>query len=81
MTLFIANLHYGADETDLQDVFREGGYYPSRVAICTDRETGKSRGFGFVDIDDSIGRDAIDRLNGIKISGRAIVVKEADRRT
>jgi RNA recognition motif-containing protein len=75
--IYVGNLAYGTTEEGLRAAF---GAYGSvrRVSIIMDRETGKSRGFGFVEMDnDSEGQAAIEALNGSKLDGRQIIVNEA----
>ena len=75
--LYVGNLSYNIDEGGLGDIFAPFGAVES-VAIVTDRETGRSRGFGFVEMsNDSEAQAAIDALNGQEHSGRALTVNEA----
>jgi RNA recognition motif-containing protein len=77
--LYIGNLPWRCTEQDLEEVFAAVGTVTS-VAIITDRETGRSRGFGFVEMDDSGARQAIERLNGRDFQGRPLRVSEAQER-
>lgn len=80
MNIFVAQLDYGVQESKLQALFEDFGEVSS-AKIITDRMTGRSKGFGFVEMpDDSQGQAAIDGLNGKEIEGRAIVVKVANPR-
>ena len=64
MNIYISNLSYGVDDADLNTLFAEYGEVTSAKVIM-DRETGRSRGFGFVEIaDEAMGQKAIDGLNG-----------------
>jgi RNA recognition motif-containing protein len=63
-------------EQDLNDLFNEFGDVDS-AKIITDRETGRNRGFGFVEMNDTDGGNAIEELNGAEIQGRELVVNEA----
>ena len=73
--LYVGNLAYGVTSDDLQDAFGQYGTVTS-AQVVMDRETGRSRGFGFVEMSD--GADAaIDALNGADLKGRNINVNEA----
>lgn len=75
--LFVGNLSYNLDESALGQLFGEHGTVES-VAIVSDRETGRSRGFGFVEMaNDSEAQAAIEALNGAECGGRTITVNEA----
>ncbi len=75
--LYVGNLSYATTEATLADLFRSVGEVVS-VNIVTDRMTGQSRGFGFVEMADSrAAQNAIDQLNGRMVDGRAIRVAEA----
>jgi RNA recognition motif-containing protein len=77
MNIFVGNLPFSATESDLRSLFADYGDIDS-VAVITDRETGRSRGFGFVELADSAkGRDAIRDLDGKDLDGRNIAVNEA----
>lgn len=77
--LYIGNLPWRCSEQELEEVFAAVGTVQS-VAIITDRETGRSRGFGFVEMDDAGARAAIERLNGRDFQGRPLRVSEAQER-
>lgn len=75
--IFVGNLSFNTGEDELRQVF-EGYGQVDRVSILTDRETGRSRGFGFVEMaSDEDGEKAIAALNGSQIGGRTINVNEA----
>lgn len=75
--LFVGNLSFDTTETSLRSAFAAHGTVAS-AAIVSDRETGRSRGFGFVEMDDSAAADtAIATLNNTELDGRKIVVNEA----
>jgi cold-inducible RNA-binding protein len=78
MKLFVAGLPYDLYDDELMEIFEKFG--PVRSAKVTmDRETGKSKGFAFVDmINDQDGKDAIEHLNDISLGKKPLVVKEAD---
>lgn len=79
MRLYVGNLPFSATEQDLRAVCEQFGTVES-VNIITDRETGRARGFGFVDMPDSDGPAAIEGLNGCEMGGRALKVNEARER-
>jgi cold-inducible RNA-binding protein len=75
--IFVGNLSYQATEDDLQSSFSQFGAV-ERVSIVRDRESGQSRGFGFVEMpNDEEAGTAIMALNGREVKGRAIKVNEA----
>ena len=75
--LYIGNLSYDATDADLQQVFSQAGTCES-AAVITDRSTGQSRGFGFVEMSsDAEAQNAIQQLNGQDLKGRALKVNEA----
>ncbi len=77
MNIYVGNLSYGMSEDELRDAFSAYGDVAS-VKILTDRETGRSRGFGFVEMpNQSEGEAAITQLNGKDVGGRALRVNEA----
>ncbi|SEG08675.1 MULTISPECIES: RNA recognition motif domain-containing protein [Parabacteroides] len=77
MNIYIGNLNYRVREDDLKQVMEEYGAVDS-VKIIKDRETGKSKGFAFVEMpDDSAAKKAIEELNEAEFEGRQMVVKEA----
>jgi cold-inducible RNA-binding protein len=80
MRLYVGGLPYQTTEQDLIDLFSQGGEVASAVVI-TDRDTGRSKGFGFVEMnDEQEARSAIDRLNGTTLGERTITVNEARER-
>ena len=77
MNIYIGNLNYRVREEDLKQVMEEYGVVDS-VKIIIDRETGKSKGFAFVEMpNDAEGKRAIEELNEAEYEGRQMVVKEA----
>ena len=77
MNIYIGNPNYRVREADLQQVMEEYGAVDS-VKIIKDRETGKSKGFGFVEMgNDAQAKQAIEELNGAEYEGRTMIVKEA----
>jgi RNA recognition motif-containing protein len=80
MNLFVAKLHAQTTNEDLRELFSQFGEV-TKASVILDKETGESRGFGFVDMPDAdAARLAIQRLDGSNVKGRFIVVKEADDR-
>ncbi|MGI9665958.1 MAG: RNA recognition motif domain-containing protein [Acidimicrobiia bacterium] len=80
MNIFIGNLPYTATESDLRSLFAEYGDIES-AAVIMDRETGRSRGFGFVELAEGArAQDAIKELDGAELDGRPIRVNEAQPR-
>jgi RNA recognition motif-containing protein len=78
--LFVGNLAFSTTSADLEALFSESGTCES-AAVITDRETGRSRGFGFVEMSSSSeAEDAISKLNGRDFGGRQINVSEAKER-
>jgi len=77
MNIYIGNLNYRVREEDLRHVLEEYGVVDS-VKIIIDRETGKSKGFAFVEMPNNAeGQKAIEELNEAEYEGRQMVVKEA----
>ena len=76
-SLYVGNLPWSATEADVRDLFSAHGEVLS-VKLITDRETGRARGFGFVEMEDETeGMNAINALNETEFQGRMIVVKKA----
>ena len=77
MNIYVGNLSYGMSEDELRDAFGAFGQVSS-VKILMDRETGRSRGFGFVEMPNkSEAETAITQLNGKDVGGRALRINEA----
>jgi len=75
--IFVGNLSYGATEDSLRALFEQHGAV-DRVNVVTDRDTGRAKGFAFVEMsDDAAGERAITALNGRELDGRAMTVNEA----
>ncbi|KAB1066102.1 RNA recognition motif domain-containing protein [Salibacter halophilus] len=80
MNIFVANLNFKLQEDELLDLFENFGEVTS-AKIIIDRETGRSKGFGFVEMDnDDEANSAIADLNGQEVHGREMVVKQAEER-
>jgi RNA recognition motif-containing protein len=80
--LYVGNLSYSVTEVDLRDAFSAEGYEVSEVKLVMDRETGRPRGFAFVEMATEEGaQKAIANLNNRELQGRAITVNEARERS
>lgn len=80
MNLFVAGLPYDLDDDELMEIFEKFGTIKS-AKVAIDKETGKSRGFGFVDMpNEAEAKDAIENLNDISLGKKPLVVKAADDR-
>ena len=81
MKLFVAGLPYDLFDDELVEIFEKFGTIAS-AKVAIDKETGKSRGFAFVDMpNDEEAKEAIDGLNDISLGKKPLVVKQADERT
>ncbi len=77
MKLYVGNLSFQTTEDDLLDLFSQAGSVAS-ASLVTDRDTGRSRGFAFVEMaSKEEGEAAINQFNGVEIGGRALTVNEA----
>ncbi len=77
MNMYVGNLNYRVKEEDLEQVMATYGVVTS-VKVIKDRETGKSKGFGFVEMEDeTAAAQAMKELNGSEFMGRQMVIKEA----
>ena len=80
MTLFVAGLPYDLDDAELEEIFEKFGTISS-AKVSMDRETGKSRGFGFVEMPvEAEAKEAIEHLNDISLGKKPLVVKKAEDR-
>jgi RNA recognition motif-containing protein len=77
--LFVGNLPWSVGDAELEDIFRDLGEVQS-ARVITDRDTGRSRGFGFVELEAGDAATVINATNGREIGGRALNVREADDR-
>ncbi|TSD63753.1 RNA-binding protein [Inquilinus sp. KBS0705] len=78
MNIFVGSLPYSLQEADLQELFEAYGEVTT-VKIIIDRESGRSKGFGFVEMsDDEAAQKAISGLNGSEVAGRSIAVSQAE---
>ena len=78
--IYVGNLSWDSNEQDMRELFEQFGAVHS-CAIVMDRDTGRSRGFGFVEMDDSEAQTAISKLNGREFDGRTLNVNEAREKT
>ena len=79
--IYVGNLPFTATDADIRTLFSQHGTVES-VSLPTDRETGRPRGFGFVEMsDDAQGERAISAINGHELGGRALNVNEAKPKT
>lgn len=74
--MYVGNLPFSATEDEISELFQQYGTVHS-VALINDRETGRPRGFGFVEMDDSDAQAAMSALNGTQFGGRDLRVNEA----
>ncbi len=75
--LYVGNLPWSVDDSELESMFSGVGTVHS-ARVITDRESGRSRGFGFVELDDDAASKAIEELNGNDVGGRPLRVNEAN---
>jgi RNA recognition motif-containing protein len=78
-SIYVGNLSFSATEDEIRDLFGEYGNVQS-VKLISDRETGRPRGFGFVEMDDDAADSAIEALNGQDLGGRTLRINEARER-
>lgn len=81
MNIYVGNLHYEVKESDLKQVMEEFGIVSS-IKLIVDKYSGQSKGFGFVEMDNSDeAENAIRSLNGKMLEGRSMAVREATARS
>ena len=78
-SIYVGNLPWSATEDAVRDLFSAHGD-PLSVKLISDRETGRARGFGFVEMEDDDAQNAISALNGMDFGGRALRVNKAEER-
>lgn len=76
MKLYVGNLSYGLTEDGLKEIFEKIGTVTS-ASIIKDKFSGRSKGFGFIEMEDEAGSQAISELNQSEVEGRKIIVSEA----
>ena len=79
-SMYVGNLPFSADSTSLQDLFAPFGEVIS-ARVMSDRDTGRSRGFGFVEMEAAEAKNAMSSLDGAEHQGRKLRVNEAEKRT
>lgn len=80
MKIFVAGLPYDLDDAELEEIFEKFGKVAS-AKVVMDKETGKSKGFGFVDMpNETEAKDAIESLNDISLGKKPLIVKQAEDR-
>jgi RNA recognition motif-containing protein len=79
-SIYVGNLPFQCSEEEMRELFEPFGTVNS-VKLVSDRETGKPRGFGFVEMDDEEAAAAIEQLNGTEFKGRPLRINEARERT
>ena len=81
MKIFVAGLPYDLDDAELEEIFEKFGTVTS-AKVAIDKETGKSKGFAFLEMPDSTeAKDAIESMNDISLGKKPLVVKEAEERS
>ena len=80
--LYVGNLPFSADENQIRELFGQNGREVTEVKLITDRDTGRPRGFGFVEMASQADAEgAVSELNGHSLEGRDLTVNEARERT
>ncbi len=80
--LYVGNLPFGVEETEVRELFSQNNRTVSEVKLITDRDTGRPRGFGFVEMENSEdAQAAVTELDGHELQGRKLTVNEARERT
>jgi RNA recognition motif-containing protein len=78
-TLYVGNIPWSTKETDLEQFFSQYGEV-IECRIITERATGRSRGYGFVEVNEDVIDDLLEKTNGAELEGRKLVVNEAKPR-
>ena len=79
MSMYVGNLPFSADQNTLQELFAPFGEVVS-ARVMSDRDTGRSRGFGFVEMDATEAKSAMSTLDGKEFGGRKLRINEAEKR-
>ena len=77
MRLYVGNLPFKANESDLESFFSQAGVTINQVSIMRDKFSGEARGFGFVDVADTDGETVVRSCTGKEFMGRALIINEA----
>ena len=80
MNIYVGNVPFSTTEDELRGIFAEYGEVTT-AKIISDRETGRSRGFGFVEMSENSARKAIAELNGVEFEGKVLTINEARPKT
>jgi len=80
MNIYVGNLPFSATDEELKGIFTQYGQVHS-AKIIIDRETGRSKGFGFVEMSENVGRKAIEELDEAEFDGKQLTVNEARPKT
>lgn len=78
ISLYVGNLNYDLDEIGLRDAFSAQGWEVERARVITDRDTGRSKGFGFVDVTDTDAKEILSSMDGFLVAGRPLRVALAE---
>ena len=79
VSVYVGNLPFSSDQTTLENLFSPYGEVLS-ARVMSDRDTGRSRGFGFVEMDSSNAQAAVEALDGTELDGRKLRINEAEKR-
>lgn len=79
MNIFVGGLPFKVDEKELREIFEKFGE-PTSVKLIIDKQSGRSKGFGFVEMDDESGQQAIEALDGTELYGRKIGVRVSEEK-
>ncbi|WP_276360300.1 RNA-binding protein [Daejeonella sp. H1SJ63] len=79
MNIFVGGLPFKVDEQELREIFEKYGE-PTSVKLIIDKQSGRSKGFGFVEMDDEAGQQAIEALDGTELYGRKIGVRVSEEK-
>lgn len=78
-SIYVGNIPFGATEDEIRNMFAQYGEVQS-IKFINDRETGRFRGFGFVEMNEEDAKAAITALNGAQVGGRSLRINEAQER-
>lgn len=77
MRLFVSNVNFKVTEKELRALFESNGYVPVKLILCVDPDTGRSKGYAFVEVDQLQGVECIQEMDGQELAGRNIKVQMA----